>query len=249
VMSRKGFPSTLGAMGDPDLRAMQLDPARTYLHEAPFGSMDPSHPPTNLMTALMCVEVASNSSNLQMDIKPGYMLGAKPRQQAIGHVIGVFSGALCCVPLFFLLFLPPDANGVRSTATIVSDQFGMPSALQWKGVAELIAKGVSSLAHSAVVSMVVAAIAAIAIEVAKIMTKGRFPLSAVAVGLGVVLPPEATFAMWVGAMMFWWMGRKHKEPGTRGHTVWVEGYESICAGLISGSALIGIGNAIINVLL
>ena len=40
-MSRKGFPSTLGAMGDPDLRAMQLDPARTYLSEAPFGSMDP----------------------------------------------------------------------------------------------------------------------------------------------------------------------------------------------------------------
>src|SRR3546814_6828142 len=34
-------PSTLGAMGDPDLRAMQLDPERTYLHEAPFGSMDP----------------------------------------------------------------------------------------------------------------------------------------------------------------------------------------------------------------
>jgi uncharacterized protein len=28
-------------MGDPDLRAMQLDPDRTYLGEAPFGSMDP----------------------------------------------------------------------------------------------------------------------------------------------------------------------------------------------------------------
>jgi predicted TIM-barrel fold metal-dependent hydrolase len=41
VMSRRGFPSTLGAMGDPDLRSMQLDPARTYLNEAPFGSMDP----------------------------------------------------------------------------------------------------------------------------------------------------------------------------------------------------------------
>src|SRR3989440_528284 len=40
-MSRKGFPSTLGAMGDPDLRAMQLDPERTYLGEAPFGSMAP----------------------------------------------------------------------------------------------------------------------------------------------------------------------------------------------------------------
>jgi predicted TIM-barrel fold metal-dependent hydrolase len=41
-MSRRGFPSTLGAMGDPDLRAMQLDPERTYMDEAPFGSMDPS---------------------------------------------------------------------------------------------------------------------------------------------------------------------------------------------------------------
>jgi len=214
-----------------------------------MGAIDRVNPASNLIPAGMTAEIAANASNLLSDIKPGYMLGAKPRQQAVGHVIGVFAGALCCVPLFFLLFLPPDANGVRSTATIVSDQFGMPSALQWKGVAELIAKGVSSLAHSAVVSMVVAAIAAIAIEVAKIMTKGRFPLSAVAVGLGVVLPPEATFAMWVGAMMFWWMGRKHKEPGTRGHTVWVEGYESICAGLISGSALVGIGNAIINVLL
>ncbi len=40
-MSRRGFPSTLGAMGDPDLRAMQKDPARTYLREAPYGSMDP----------------------------------------------------------------------------------------------------------------------------------------------------------------------------------------------------------------
>ena len=40
-LSRGGFPSTLGAMGDPDLRSMQLDPERTYLSEAPFGSMDP----------------------------------------------------------------------------------------------------------------------------------------------------------------------------------------------------------------
>jgi uncharacterized protein len=42
LMSRRGFPSTLGAMGDPDLRAMQKDPQRTYLREAPYGSMDPN---------------------------------------------------------------------------------------------------------------------------------------------------------------------------------------------------------------
>ncbi len=40
-MSRAGFPATLGAMGAPDLPAMQKDPARTYLGESPYGAMDP----------------------------------------------------------------------------------------------------------------------------------------------------------------------------------------------------------------
>ena len=41
-MSRRGFPATLGAMGAPDLPEIQKDPERTYLGEAPYGSMDPS---------------------------------------------------------------------------------------------------------------------------------------------------------------------------------------------------------------
>src|SRR5258706_10979470 len=214
-----------------------------------MGAIDRTNPASNLLPAAMTSEIASNSANLLSDIKPGYMLGGKPRQQAVGHVIGIVSGAVFCVPLFFLLFLPPDANGVPSPATIVSEQFAMPAAMQWKGVAEIIAQGVSALPTSAIVSMIVAAVAAAAIEIAKIVTKGRFPLSAVSIGLGVILPPESTLAMWVGAMIFWWMARKNREPGTRGHETWVEGYESICAGLISGSALMGIGNAIVNVLL
>ena len=214
-----------------------------------MGAIDRTNPASNLIPAGMTGEIAANSANLLSDIKPGYMLGGKPRQQAIGHVIGIFAGALACVPLFFLLFLQPDANGVRSTAAMVSDQFAFPAALQWKGVAELIAKGLTALPYSAVVSMVVAAVSAAAIEIARIVTKGRFPLSAVSIGLGVVLPPEATFAMWVGAMVFWLMGRRYKAKGTRGHEFWVEGLEPICAGLISGAALMGIGNAIVNVLM
>jgi uncharacterized oligopeptide transporter (OPT) family protein len=214
-----------------------------------MGAIDRTNPASNLIPAAMTAEIAANSANLLSDIKPGYMLGGKPRQQAIGHVIGIFAGALACVPLFFLLFLQPDANGVRSAAAIVSEQFAFPAALQWKGVAEIIAKGVSALPYTAIVSMIVAAISAAAIEIAKIVTRGRFPLSAVSIGLGVVLPPEATFAMFVGALVFWIMGRRYPAKGTRGNEFWVEGLEPICAGLISGSALMGIGNAIVNVLM
>ena len=214
-----------------------------------MGAIDRSNPASNLIPAGMTAEIAANAANLLSDIKPGYMLGGKPRHQAIGHVIGILAGTAACVPLYFLLFLPADANGLRSTATLVTDQFAMPAALQWKGVAEIIAKGLQGLPTSAVIAMVVAALSAVAIEVARIVTKGRFPLSAVSVGLGVVLPPEATLAMFVGALMFWLMGLKYKAAGTRGHEIWVEGCEPICAGLISGAALMGIGNAIVNVLL
>ena len=214
-----------------------------------MGAIDRSNPASNLIPAGMTSEIASNAANLLSDIKPGYMLGGKPRHQVIGHLIGVASGVLACVPLFFLLFVPPDAHGVRSVSTMVSDQFAMPAAIQWKGVAEIIAKGLKSLPPSALIAMAVAVISAVIIEVTRIVTRGRFQLSAVSVGLGVVLPPESTFAMWVGALLFWILSKRFTDKKSSGYRRWVEGCEPICAGLISGAALMGIGNAIVNVLI
>lgn len=215
-----------------------------------MGAIDRSNPASNLMPAGMTAEIAANAANLLSDIKPGYMLGGKPRHQAVGHVIGIFAGVLACVPLYFLLFLPKNAEGVRNVGTIVSEQFAMPAALQWKGVAEIIAKGLQGLPTSAVITMVVAALVAVVIEVIRTATKGKFALSSVSIGLGVVLPPEATLCMWFGAVLFWAMGRRYKaSPGTTGWKRWVDGAEPICAGLISGAALMGIGNAIVNVLI
>jgi OPT family oligopeptide transporter len=214
-----------------------------------IGAIDRVNPASNLMPAGMTSQIAANAANLLSDIKPGYMLGGKPRHQVVGHVIGLLSGSIAAVPLFFLLFLHPDANGVVDATKVASDAFPMPAAIQWKGVAEIIAKGFHGLPPSAIVAMIVAAVSAVVIEVARIATKGRFPLSAVSIGLGVVLPPEYCLAMWIGAVGFWLLGRVYRKPDTTGHAIWVEGAEAICAGLISGAALMGIGNAIIDVLI
>lgn len=213
-----------------------------------IGAIDRANPASNLITGGITAEIASNAANLLSDIKPGYMLGAKPRQQAIGHVIGILSGALASAPLFYVLFLPPAPDGSRSPATIISEAFPMPAAVQWKGVADLITRGLSSLPPSAIMSMVIAAAVAAFIEITTIVRKKPFPLSSVSIGLGVILPPEACFAMWLGAMFFWWQGRRHAAKDTKGHRLWVEGTEPICAGLITGAALVGIANALTNVL-
>lgn len=217
-----------------------------------FGSLAPKSPPTNLMTATMCVEVASNASNLLMDIKPGYMLGAKPRQQAMGHVIGIVAGALASTPLFYALFLSTWAPGKSVQDAMVTDQFGFPSALQWKGVSDLVtavfSQGKSPIPASAAWSMLIAAVVGVVAELVRIFSKGRFPLSPLAVGLGVVVPVDSTIAMFAGALFFHLMHRRHeKKPDTPGHRLWVGSQEPICAGLIAGAALLGISDVLVKV--
>jgi OPT family oligopeptide transporter len=220
-----------------------------------FGALDPKHPPTNLMTGVMCVEVAGNASNLLMDIKPGYMLGAKPRQQAVGHIIGIVAGALAATPLFYVLFLSNYRPGDDMQAAMAPEggQFTFPSAVQWKGVSDLVTSifggGTGTLlTDSIVISMIVAAVVGVVMEVARIYTRGRFPLSPLAIGLGVVVPPASTMAMFAGALFFWFMGRRHgTTPESRGHKLWLDTQEPICAGLIAGAALVGIGDILMRV--
>jgi uncharacterized protein len=42
TVSTKGIPSLLGVMGAPDLMTIALDPTRTYVSEAAYGSFDSS---------------------------------------------------------------------------------------------------------------------------------------------------------------------------------------------------------------
>jgi uncharacterized oligopeptide transporter (OPT) family protein len=219
-----------------------------------FGTLDPRHAPTNLMTATMCVEVASNSSNLLMDIKPGYMLGAKPRQQAIGHAIGIVAGALASTPLFYALFLSGWKPGTKIMDVMVTEQFSFPSAMQWKGVSDLVqavfSQGRSPIVASAVMAMGIAAVVGLVFEVLRIVTRGRFPISPLAIGLGVVVTPDSTMAMFAGALLFSLMHARYgRRPGSFGHRLWIDTHEPICAGMIAGAALVGISDVLVRVFL
>jgi uncharacterized oligopeptide transporter (OPT) family protein len=214
-----------------------------------FGMINRTNPGVNLMTAGITASVAGNAANLLSDIKPGYMLGAKPRQQAIGHFIGIISGALVSTPLFYALFLGDYKGGPDQKVQdlMISEKFPMPSAIQWKGVADMIEQGFGDLKGSIIGSLVVAALVALVFEIFRIKSKGKFWLSPVSIGLGVVLPPSATLCMWVGAVVFTLLHHfNEKREGTVGHTLWVRSLEPICAGLIAGSAILGIGDSLIK---
>jgi uncharacterized oligopeptide transporter (OPT) family protein len=93
-----------------------------------YGIIAPGNIKTNIATAGISAEVSGSASNLIQNIKPGYMLGGKPRLQAIGHIIGAFSGALFSVAVFYPLFLK------NNPAQLISEEYPYPAATVWKAV-------------------------------------------------------------------------------------------------------------------
>jgi uncharacterized oligopeptide transporter (OPT) family protein len=215
------------------------------LTQLTFGVLAPGNVTTNLMSASITGEVASHSANLLQDIKPGYMLGAKPRQQAVGHVLGVIAGAALSVPVFYLLFLGLSREQTFSAEPsakyhIDEDKFPMPSATVWKGVADVLTKGISEIPYMARWATLIALIVGIALEVGRLATKGAFPLSPIGLGLGFLIPFYTCFAMFLGSFLFWLAEKVWSKKESRGNQVIVQNQEPICAGLIAGGALMGI---------
>ena len=202
------------------------------LTQLTYSVISPGSAATNLMAAGINSEVSSNASNLLADIKPGYMLGAKPRQQAIGHLLGIFAGAIVAVPVYYAIF-----NG--NIGMFTSDQLPMPSATVYRAVAEALTKGLGVLHPSARMAAIVGAVLGVVLEWINIRMKGKFPISPMGIGLAFVLHFSDSMAMGIGSFLVWFAARKLK-TGTKSHKVFVENSETLCAGVIAGGSIIGI---------
>jgi uncharacterized oligopeptide transporter (OPT) family protein len=227
------FVFTLIAVNSTGLTSITPGGAIAKMTQLTFSAVAQGNTATNIMTAGITSDVTLSASNLLMDIKPGYMLGAKPRQQAVGHVLGVFAGAFVAVPIFYALF-----RGNISVFT--SEAMPMPSAQIWRSVAELLTHGFSTLHVSARIAMAIGAVLGLLIEIAGQRTHGKFPVSGVALGLGFVLRFSDVLAMAVGALIFWLAARRSQRADSFTHRVFVDNQETLCAGIIAGGSIAGI---------
>lgn len=227
------FVFTLIAVTSTGLTAITPGGALGKLTQITYGVVAPGNVTTNLMTAGITSEVSLNASNLLMDIKPAYMLGGKPRHQAVGHVLGIFAGGLVAVPVFYSLF-----GG--NIAMFTSDTLPLPSASIWKGVAEVLTQGLGNLHITAQWAAGIGAVLGIVIEILNKKTKGRFPISGVGLGLGFVLRFTDAWSMALGTLIFWLARKKFKNPQGLGYRTFVENQETLAAGVIAGGSIIGI---------
>ena len=227
------FVFTLIAVTSTGLTGITPGGALGKLTQITYGVLAPGNVTTNLATAGITAEVSLNASNLLMDIKPAYMLGGKPRHQAIGHVLGIFAGALIAVPIFYYLFH-------NDISLFTSDAMPLPGAAIWKGVSEVLTKGISNLHPSAQAAAAIGATLGIVFEYLNLKTKGRFPLSGVGLGLGFVLRFKDSWAMVLGTLFFWIARQVCKDKNSTGYRAFVLNQETFSAGIIAGGSIVGI---------
>ncbi len=198
-----------------------------------YAVLAPGNMGTNLITAGITSEVCLSASNLLMDIKPSYMLGGKPRHQAIGHAIGIFCGGLVAVPVFYMMF---DGD----ISKFSTEQFPMPGATVWKAVAEVLSTGLGALHPTAQVAVLIGGIIGIVFEILSKKTRGRFPLSPVAFGISFVLPFHISLEFFLGSLIFSLMSRRPLEKRSDRFRTILENKETIGAGIIAGGSIVGI---------
>lgn len=100
-----------------------------------YGGLAVGNIKTNLMTASITAGAAMHSADLLTDLKGGYVLGGKPRNQFVSQFFGILAGAVFCIPAYAILATPERLGSV---------DFPAPAAKTWQAVAELLAGGVSS---------------------------------------------------------------------------------------------------------
>ncbi|HAZ07441.1 MAG TPA: hypothetical protein DCZ01_02710 [Elusimicrobia bacterium] len=227
------FVFTLIAVNATGLTSITPTGALGKLTQLTYSVLAPGNIKTNIMTAGITGEVASSAANLLMDIKPGYMLGGKPRHQALGHALGIFAGAFVAVPVFYAIF-----HG--DISILMSDRLPMPGAQIWKAVAVVLTKGLSFLHPTAQLAIAVGAVIGLVIEVANQRTQGRFPVSGVGLGLAFVLKFSDSLSMALGAFLFWLAGKYFTDRKSLGFRALVDNQETVCAGAIAGGSIIGL---------
>lgn len=177
------------------------------------GDIDATKAAVLSIGGIVCI-AAAIAGDTSQDLKTGFLIGATPRKQQIGEIVGVATSAIV---MAFVIYLFRDA--------IMSGKLQAPQA----NLMALVIHGV--IAHELPWTLVaVGALLAIVIEMMQLPT--------LAFAVGLYLPLELSTPIMVGGLIRWVIDRRAAKEGAES-TASEKGilYSS---GLIAGAALVGV---------
>ncbi|AKZ64944.1 peptide transporter [Herbaspirillum hiltneri N3] len=212
-----------------------------HLLDAPGSGKLPIALAIFVTSAIIAIAAIAND-NLQ-DLKTGWLVGATPYRQQIALLIGCVVGAAVISPILELLYnaygfvgaLPRP--GMDASHALAAPQATLMTA---------IANGIFTRQLNWTMILIGVAIGALLIIIDVILekrgSKARVP--ALAVGLGIYLPPSVGMALVAGALIAWGLQLHLARRKASGDRAGVERIERrgvlVTSGLIVGESLMGV---------
>ena len=204
---------------------------------------------TSTVLAIACI----SNDNLQ-DLKTGHLVNATPWKQQVALLIGCFVGALVIAPILETLYHAYGFTGATPRNDMdLTQVLAAPQA----SLMTTIARGIFSHQLDWTMIFIGLVLGTIIIISDLILAKrhSKFRLPALAVGLGIYLPPSVTTPIFVGTLLSWIIKRytyanakRHKlDPKVQFKKVDRKA-ALIASGLIVGESLIGVILAVVIVI-
>ena len=170
---------------------------------------------TNLLAGAVSESGALQAGDMMQDLKTGHILGASPKAQFYGQMIGSVVGAVLSTVVYKMYVNVYEVPG---------PMFQTPTAYVWIFTARLVTgQGLPEMAWQA---SLIAGVVFVMITVLRIFASspmangGRHGVTApwksfipggIAVAVGIFNEPSFTLARAIGGLIAWWWSRKHVE--------------------------------------
>ena len=207
-----------------------------------------------LFTTSVVLSIACISNDNLQDLKTGYLVHATPWRQQVALLIGCVVGAIVIAPILEILY---NAYGFTGAVPRPNMDPTLVLAAPQATLMTTIAKGIFS--HNLDWTMILIGLAVgatvIIIDLILAKKKTKFRLPALAIGLGIYLPPSITLAIFTGSLLSWIVKRQayakaqklNLDPETEFKKVDRKA-SLIASGLIVGESLVGVILAIVIVI-
>jgi uncharacterized oligopeptide transporter (OPT) family protein len=150
------------------------------LTQIAVGAVAPGGVGAPLVSGGVVNGAVSHASTLMLSWKAGQVVGSSPRRLLAAQLSGVGLGVVCATVAYWLI---DRAHGIGS------ETMPSPAVLSWKATAEAVQGGVATMpAGAPLAALVAAAVAALLAWAERRPRIGRFTPSAVALGIGFILP-------------------------------------------------------------
>ncbi len=197
---------------------------------------------TVIVVATVLAGIAAISNDNIQDLKAGYMVGATPWRQQLMMAIGVGVSAFIIGPVLDLLFQAYGMGGVYPRPGM--DPTQMLAAPQ-SGLMAAVARGVLTQHLESNMIIIGGVVAVVVIILDTILSRKNFRLPALAVGVGIYLPPEIIMPIVFGGVLSllvrkpWNRSRRTEKQEQELHQRQRSGVLMAC-GMVAGGALTGV---------